>query len=58
MSFARPSLAIGHDHSVESIEHIVDHWSSYLRIRLVLARVHLKDAIESEISLVKARPNQ
>jgi len=58
MSFARSCLSICHDHTVETIEHIVDNWCSDLRIRLILAGIHLEDTIKAKISLIETWPNQ
>ena len=58
MSLSRSCLTVGHDHTVEAVQHIANDRCCDVRVRLVLACVHFKDAVESEITLIEARANE
>ena len=58
MGLTRSCLTVGHDHTVEAVKYITDDWCCNMRVRLVLACVHLKNAVKAEVTLVKARPNE
>ena len=58
MSLARSCLTVGHNHTVEAVKHIANDRCCNMRVRLVLACVHLKNAVKAEVTLVKARPNE
>ena len=58
MGLARSCLTVGHDHTVEAVEHIANDRCCNMRVRLVLACVHLKNAVKAEVTLVKTRANK
>ena len=49
-------LAIRHDHSVEPVQHVRDNGVGNLSVCIVLASVHVKHAVESEVALIEAWP--
>ena len=60
VSLAATSLAISHDHTIESIQHVLDHGLRNLLVGRVLSirLLDVEDAIEIEVSHVVVGPRQ